>query len=84
MIHNTHTQNTYTQHIKHNTHTYTPLSIIFQGKKLNPGEVVIRLNQVFYCQCETKIRALTSVLEMAQELLFSEISLNIEESVNWH
>lgn len=68
-----------TQH----THTYHYL-LIFQGKKLNPREVVIRLNQVFCCQRETKIRALTSVLEMTQETFFSEIPLNIEGSVNWH
>ena len=51
---------------------------------MNPREAGTRLDQLCFCQCETKIRAFASVLEMAQEIFPSKMPLNIEGSVNWH
>ena len=59
-------------------------SLSFKRKKLNPRKNRVRLDQLCFCQCETKVRAFTSALEMAQEIFPSKIPLNIEGSVNWH
>ena len=58
-------------------------SLIFKRTDLNPRKNRVRLDQLCFCQCETKIRAFTSALEMAQEIFPSKIPLNIEGSVNW-
>lgn len=75
---------TQTEHTIYTHNTHTALSLIFKRKKMNPREAGTRLDQLCFCRCETKIRAFTSVLEMAQEIFPRKMPLNIEGSVNWH
>ena len=83
----------YKTHPAHNTkHTYTPPThthhcLLFLGERnWVPERLGTRLDQhfFFFCQCDTEIRAFTSVLGTAQEIVTSKTPLNSEASVDGH